>query len=217
MPDADVIIPAFNEERTVGGVVRTALRSPLIGSVIVVDDGSRDRTSTRAAEAGARVIRHARRRGKGAALRTGVRASSAPFFLFLDADLFRLTPTHIARILAPVLAGKLSMHVGLRDHGPFDWLVTHLPIVSGQRALRREVFEAVPASFIRGYDAEIVLNAACRYRKFSHGFVGLSGLSVRRKFDKIGIGRAVFQYARMWFQVLSAMRQVRVAHKRGEF
>ncbi len=213
----DAIIPALNEERTVGAVVRAVRRSPWVRAVIVVDDGSSDQTAVRAKEAGARVIRHPARRGKGAALATGVQASDADVWVFLDADLFRLAPAHVEQLLAPVLAGRLSMNIGLRDHGPWEWLAARLPLVSGQRALRRAVFEGVPARLLHGYGAEIALNAACRYRKFPYGIAHLRGLAVRRKFDKVGVRRALWQYVRMWSQVAAAMFRARLAHMRGDF
>ncbi len=67
-----VLIPAFNEEAAVGAVVKGALKHA--GRVLVVDDGSSDRTGETAAAAGAEVIRHPVNRGKGGALRTGLRA-----------------------------------------------------------------------------------------------------------------------------------------------
>jgi dolichol-phosphate mannosyltransferase len=70
-----VVIPAYNEAGAVARVVRGALRPTLIAKVIVVDDGSRDGTSRIARRAGAEIIRHARNRGVGAALRTGFAAA----------------------------------------------------------------------------------------------------------------------------------------------
>ena len=84
--DVLIAIPAFNEEKTVGGVVRAAARH---GPVLVVDDGSTDDTAARATEAGAKVLRHEKRRGKGAALATALaaaRAWGAQRVLTLDAD-----------------------------------------------------------------------------------------------------------------------------------
>jgi glycosyltransferase involved in cell wall biosynthesis len=70
--DLLVIIPALNEEATVGDVVRS-VRSQLAVDVLVVDDGSQDQTSHRAREAGAMVLNHPFNLGVGAALRTGFR------------------------------------------------------------------------------------------------------------------------------------------------
>jgi glycosyltransferase involved in cell wall biosynthesis len=81
------IIPAYCEERFIGQVVRQALRN--VRSVLVVDDGSFDNTATEAEAAGAKVIRHSKNLGKGAALKTGLEyavAVEVGFFLFLDGD-----------------------------------------------------------------------------------------------------------------------------------
>jgi len=69
--DAVALIPAFREERFIGDVVRRAL--PFVSQVVVVDDGSPDRTAVMAEEAGAMVLRHSANAGKGAALQTGFR------------------------------------------------------------------------------------------------------------------------------------------------
>ncbi|HET9480994.1 MAG TPA: glycosyltransferase family 2 protein, partial [Candidatus Polarisedimenticolia bacterium] len=83
-----VLIPAYNAEPTVGRAASGAIRHA--DRVLVVDDGSRDRTSAIAAGAGAEVIRHAVNRGKGAALATGfarLLGEGAEAVVTIDADL----------------------------------------------------------------------------------------------------------------------------------
>ncbi|WP_437672946.1 glycosyltransferase family 2 protein [Sorangium sp. So ce131] len=84
------IIPAYEAERNVGDVTRETLRvRELAGAVIVVDDGSSDRTAERARAAGASVLIHPENRGKGAALRTGMEFALAAGFdvaITIDAD-----------------------------------------------------------------------------------------------------------------------------------
>ncbi len=81
-----VVIPAFNEEQAIGEVVRDVLAQHPWREVLVVDDGSSDRTAERAAEAGARVIRHPYNKGNGAAVKTGIREARGDVVLLLDAD-----------------------------------------------------------------------------------------------------------------------------------
>src|SRR5215472_13167171 len=69
-----VVIPARNESDRIGATVRAAARIPGVDIVVVVDDGSSDGTGCEAASAGATVVRHARNRGKAAALETGAEA-----------------------------------------------------------------------------------------------------------------------------------------------
>ncbi len=82
------LIAAFNEESTIGCVVSGA--RPFLQQIVVLDDGSEDRTATLAEEAGARVLRHQRNQGKGVAVRTGLAHLLREDFthvLFMDADL----------------------------------------------------------------------------------------------------------------------------------
>jgi glycosyltransferase involved in cell wall biosynthesis len=85
--EAIAVIPAYNDEATVGELVQMLARAGL--TVIVVDDGSRDRTADVARRAGARVIAHSRNLGKGRALATGFRAAlelGTRAVVTLDAD-----------------------------------------------------------------------------------------------------------------------------------
>jgi glycosyltransferase involved in cell wall biosynthesis len=112
--DIVAVIPAFNEERFIGSVVLKARR--YASTVIVVDDGSTDATAWIAEAAGAKVVRHERNRGKGAALDTGFQAAAeiAPAAVVtLDAD-FQHRPRELLRLLEPVLAGEADIVVGSR-------------------------------------------------------------------------------------------------------
>ena len=81
-----VVIPAFNEAASVGTVVSALRAAAPWREVLVVDDGSTDATAVRAAEAGARVVRHPYNKGNGAAVKSGIRAASGEFVLIVDAD-----------------------------------------------------------------------------------------------------------------------------------
>src|SRR5262245_14560587 len=95
------VVPAYAAERTIAQVVVGA-RAAGLESVLVVDDGSPDATSALAERAGARVLRHAANRGKGAALWTGFREAArlgAAGILTMDAD-GQHDPAEIPRLLA---------------------------------------------------------------------------------------------------------------------
>lgn len=83
-----LLIPAFNEEATIGRVVGEVRRhcGEILHEVLVVDDGSSDATAARAEESGARVIRHDENRGYGAALLTAIRAAGTEYVLTMDGD-----------------------------------------------------------------------------------------------------------------------------------
>jgi glycosyltransferase involved in cell wall biosynthesis len=81
-----IVVPAYNEEQSVGALV-TALRAAAPWhEILVVDDASTDDTAARAAAAGARVVRHPYNKGNGAAVKTGIRQATGAFVLIMDAD-----------------------------------------------------------------------------------------------------------------------------------
>lgn len=114
---ACAIIPAYDAERTVGEVVRALLALwPERGAVFVVDDGSSDSTAAAAREAGAKVVVHARNRGKGAALRTGMEiARSAGFDVAVTVDADGQHPAEEAIGLLTVSRDSEALVLGIRD------------------------------------------------------------------------------------------------------
>ena len=105
-----VQIPALNEERTIADVIRR-IPSGIPGideiAVVVVDDGSDDRTSELAKAAGANVVRHERRRGVGAAFRSGIQRSTdlnADIVVTIDAD-GQFEPSDIPKLVEPIVKG----------------------------------------------------------------------------------------------------------------
>lgn len=155
---ASVVLPAYNEEGAVRRQVQ-ALRDVLerrgiLHEIIVVDDGSRDRTAEEALAAGARVLRHAANRGYGASIKTGIAAARYDCVVISDAD--GTYPADPVPALLEALE-TADMAVGARVAGqaaipwvrrPAKWLLTWLaariagqPIPdlnSGLRAFRRE-------------------------------------------------------------------------------
>jgi glycosyltransferase involved in cell wall biosynthesis len=112
MPEITAILPAYNEEVAIGSIVLRARK--YAGRVIVVDDGSSDRTAEVAEMAGAEVIRHPQNRGKGAALKTGFEAADgADIIVTVDTD-GQHDPADIPKIVEPILRGEADMVNGSR-------------------------------------------------------------------------------------------------------
>ncbi len=105
------IIPAFNEEVAIGSVVLLSLEH--VDEVLVVDDGSTDRTARVAEMAGARVLRHHKNLGKGAALKTGFQATDADVIVTLDAD-GQHDPAEIPKLMEPIIRGEADIVNGSR-------------------------------------------------------------------------------------------------------
>lgn len=143
-----VVIPAFNESRSVAAMVAALKNS---GTVIVVDDGSVDDTDAQAAAAGAMVVRHDRNRGYDAALASGfARAENlgADTIVTIDAD-GQLGADTVPLALAALADGYTRLVIGTRSTGPARWsealfnLYTRLrfgvpDILCGLKAFRME-------------------------------------------------------------------------------
>jgi glycosyltransferase involved in cell wall biosynthesis len=81
-----IVIPALNEAASIAAVIDALRRVAAWHEILVVDDGSADDTASRAAAAGARVVRHPYNKGNGAAVKTGIRHATGRFILIIDAD-----------------------------------------------------------------------------------------------------------------------------------
>lgn len=203
------IVPAYNEELTVGTVVRTLVKSGFFCEVIVVSDGSTDRTVECAREAGAsKIITSDQKLGKGLAMRRGALATDAPFIFFCDADLLGLRVEHVSSLIEPVLSGAVGMCVDLHDRGTrITWLMRYLPLIGGERALSREWFLMIPEKFLRGYRVEIAMNAFMRARGLKIKAIKLEGLRIRSKMQKIGFWRGCIAYIKMTLELAHALWQ----------
>ena len=117
MSNVAVVIPALNEEEPIADVVRECLATRIPHEIVVVDNGSSDRTTERAREAGARVVSEPRP-GYGRACAAGVRAASpeCKIIVFLDGD-GSDCPEFMSQLVDPIAAGKSDFVIGSRTRG----------------------------------------------------------------------------------------------------
>ncbi|MEA3344314.1 MAG: glycosyltransferase family 2 protein, partial [Patescibacteria group bacterium] len=190
MDKVTAIICALNEEKNIGRVLKVLLSSRDIGEVIVVDDGSKDRTSEIALKMRAKVSRLPENRGKGNAMRVGVERATFDTIVFIDADLIGLTVEHISLLVKPILENKAMMSVGLRGRkgGLPKFFVKLDPLlaIGGERAMKRFVFKNIPEKFIQGFAVETALNYYCKKKNFPVKYVELKGLDIIAKEKKWG-------------------------------
>jgi glucosyl-3-phosphoglycerate synthase len=106
-----VIIPALNEEKTIGNVIKFCLTDPLVAEVIVVDDKSTDNTAQVAFKSGAKVI-VSDTRGKGISMKDGIRQAYNELIVFLDGDIDPYPEKTIRNLVNPILDGKADFVKG---------------------------------------------------------------------------------------------------------
>lgn len=156
------VIPAHNEEKTIASVLKTAKAAKqkgLISEIIVVSDGSNDKTAEIAQSAKIdRVIILKKNIGKGGAVIKGIGASKSENILMLDADLVNLSVKHIKKIVEPLKNSEADMVIAFMADD--NWQVM-MPQLSGQRAFRKKAFQDIinNKKFQKsGYSFEMMLN-----------------------------------------------------------
>lgn len=189
------VIPAYNEEARIGGVLSAVLGHPLIDEVLVVDDGSADRTShvVRSQHPDARLITLEKNRGKTAALAHAFTQTEAELILLIDADLSGLSPAHLTALIEPVKAGRAHMSISLRDNAPWPWHLIGIDYISGERALRRDLLLGQEEALNRlpKFGFEVFLNSLVLSRAVPLAVVRLPGVKSPLKSAKYGFWTGV--------------------------
>lgn len=176
-----IIIPAYNEERAIGRVLSDAVGLGLEKEIIVVDDGSSDRTAEIAGKfRGVRILRHRRNKGKARAIGTGVRKASHDRIVTLDADC-TYPVGHVPRLLKELERSDLVIGSrflgtdrdmpGLNSFGNrlFSLMITLFTgekvadSSSGMRAFRKGFWEGLGIRS-RNLEGEVEMTARCLRR-----------------------------------------------------
>lgn len=181
-----VVIPVLNEAETIGSVVAFARRSPLVGEVIVVDDGSIDGTPELATLAGARVVTSTML-GKGASMEDGLREAANEVILYLDGDLRGLSDDLVERMTRPLLANEadfvkarftreagrvtvLTARPLLRTY--FPEIATFEQPLSGVMAARKSLLERLRFENDYGVDVGLFIDAALARARLAEADIG---------------------------------------------
>lgn len=204
------VVCAYNEEKTIGGVLATLAGSPLVDQIIVVDDGSEDSTPS--------IIRHftsyekvnaiflAQNRGKGYAMAEGILQAREETLFFVDADLLNLNEAHIAKILGEWHTGRAEMVIGYRNYQQRPAKSTSIfRVLSGERVVfRRDILPLVPVIRASRYGVETLINLHYHEQGKNVHYTSMDGLIHPIKTRKMGIRKAGSMYAEEIVQIMQA-------------
>lgn len=198
------IIPAYNEEKTIGEVLTVLKEIDVIDRIVVVSDGSTDGTVDVAREFDVHVIELYENMGKGGAMKAGFESAEAEVILFLDADLLGLTSDHVHALLEPVLTGEAEMTLGIFGGGR---MVTDLaqkvaPYLSGQRAVRRSLLEQISDMDIARFGVEVALTRQIENQDIRVKEVVLTDMSHVMKEEKLGIVKGLAARIKMYWEIV---------------
>ncbi|RJQ33414.1 MAG: glycosyltransferase family 2 protein [Actinobacteria bacterium] len=200
-----VIIAAYNEESRIGTVLDAVTCSALISQIIVVNDGSKDKTADEATRPGVNVLTLEKNRGKGAALIEGInQTKDSDILLFLDADLVGFKSEHISILVEPLIKDKeVVMTVGKFTGGrkSTDLAQFLVPNISGQRAIRGDVIAKMPDLSADGYGAEVAITRYIKNNGLKFVEVPLKNVSQVMKEEKLGLVKGLASRIRMYYQM----------------
>lgn len=200
-----VIIPAYNEDKTIGTVLDAIREVPEVDEIIVVSDGSTDGTVQEAQRrSGVKVIELDKNRGKGAAMKAGIDATTAEVVAFLDADLVGLTPDHLRQLIAPVLRGEADMSVGLFGGGRLatDLAQIVTPFLSGQRAVKKPFLADLDEMEVARFGIEVALTRKAQKTGMRVQQVVLDQLTHVMKEEKRGFWKGLRDRLKMYWEIV---------------
>lgn len=219
-----VILPAFNEQGAIARVVRELKGVAAWGEVLVVDDGSDDKTAQEAEGAGARVLRHPYRIGNGAAIKTALRQATGDFILVLDAD-GQHRPADAMRLVNGLATYDLV--VGARSPGSqatrarqagnalLNWLASYLggvpipDLTSGFRAARRAPLLEFIHLLPNGFSTPTTTTLAFLRAGYSVRFESIDA-DRRDGTSKIHLGADGFRFFLILLKVITIFSPLRV-------
>lgn len=222
---AAAIVPAYNEAGRVGDVLRAIAASELVSEIVVVTDGCSDSTAEEARGVAARaqelfgrdlpfrVYELKQNIGKGGAMTYGAHRTDAAVLLFLDADLIGLKPVQVDALLQPMLEEsadrRADMTLGLFGTprgGLFGWWLgfchRNVAAITGQRAIRRDVFLAIPDLTRSRFGVEIAITRYVHAWKLHVEGIPLHDVTHPIKEEKIGVLKGLRHRINMYGEIV---------------
>ncbi|MCE5314474.1 MAG: glycosyltransferase family 2 protein [Armatimonadota bacterium] len=198
------IVPAYNERERISVVLDAIKRAETVDEILVVSDGSTDGTyELVSADPDIRVVKLDANLGKGGAMRAGAMDTDADVVLFLDADLVGMDGEKVDAIVRPVAEGEADMAIGIfrGGRGATDLAQFVAPYISGQRAMKREIFLKIPRIDGVRSGVETAITKYFRSHNLKVSRVGLTGCTHHMKEEKLGFLKGFSARMKMYYDI----------------
>lgn len=201
-----VIVPAYNEAERIGSVLEAINNAERIDNIIVVDDGSTDRTAERVRESGIdlELIRLEENTGKANALSRGIEAAPDRTIMFLDADLRGLEAKHVDDMIRTYQEEDLDMVIGVFHKGRLNTDLSQKisPHLSGQRILSVDTWNKLDKSKAEEFGVEMALTKLSLAENLSTKKVKLTGVTHVMKEEKRGFAEGIKSRLKMYMNII---------------
>lgn len=186
-----IVIAAYNEEPRIAKVLEIVEHHPLIDEVIVVNDGSTDKTSEVVKKFDVILLENKKNMGKTLSVKTGIEASKNNLIMLLDADLKGLDQESIKKLAEPVLGGQVDWTLSLRDNSLSIMKLMKMDLWSGERVVPKNLLTD-PLIWSRpdiGYGLETLMNKSLLAKNKTFRSVHLRNVTDTNKAQKVGFFR----------------------------
>jgi glycosyltransferase involved in cell wall biosynthesis len=209
--DVSIIIPAFNEEKSIPQVMDSIHSLRNVYEILVIDDGSEDKTSEIVRSYDIPVLELSENKGKSYAMWTGLQYTRGRVILFLDADLIGLKTDHVHKMIMPILYDNADMTVGIFNSGRgiTDLAQKLTPFLSGQRGVKREILNNMDEEeWISGYGIEIALTRYAKEHNLRIMEVALDNVTQTIKEEKLGLTKGMKARLKMYWEIAKEINRI---------
>jgi glycosyltransferase involved in cell wall biosynthesis len=197
-PVISVILPVYNEERTISSIIEIVLAWGKAKEILVVNDGSNDRTVKAVGQFGDKVnlISFPKNRGKGYVMAEGIEKARGDILVFLDGDLVGLTCHDLDIMVSPVVSGKADMVMGIARFWSAsigDTSLEPFNDITGERVVfRKNLLPLAPKMRSVGYGVELLINDYHKNKRVSS--IVLPHVYILGKLEKQSVPEATLSY-----------------------
>lgn len=211
------LIPTYNEELRIGDVLKVVntLSPRFFCEVIVIDDGSTDRTKeiVKLFES-VTLLENQVNRGKSYAIAKGIEAAKGDLIFMCDGDLIGLRQESVLNLIGPVLDGLADISISYRDNTAKWWIKLFLvETFSGERCFHKDLLlkQVTKISELPGYGLEAFINNLLIENNLRIASVCMERVTIDYKWHKHGVCRGVWRELLMWKQIFSVIGPFRLA------